>query len=146
MASALINSHPNQFRFLRATYQPKGHEGLLAGKASKMMRSCFPCRVEILQEYSVMPNIEQHSLLCQIRVKNYTGELRGYLRKRILEETQCYTTEPDTTCIILHNKTQLIITLRYFKESALAQLEYLCSCFHPRERRSFVCRCTPETC
>lgn len=63
MASALINSHPNQFRFLRATYQPKGHEGLLAGKASKMMRSCFPCRVEILQEYSVMPNIEQHSLL-----------------------------------------------------------------------------------
>lgn len=31
-------------------------------------------------------------------------------------------------------------------ESVLAWLEYLCSCFHPTERHSFVCRCTPETC
>lgn len=29
---------------------------------------------------------------------------------------------------------------------SLGQLEYLCSCLHPRERHSFVCRCTPEKC
>lgn len=73
------------------------------------------------------------------------------LQPQILKETQCATTDQDTTCITLHNKTRLIVKQhRGFSkkelQSALAQQEYLCSCFHPMERHSFVCHCTPEKC
>lgn len=113
------------------------------------MRSLFSCQEDILNEYFVLSNIYQYALHKGGCVTVYFVELEP----QILKEAQCDTTEPDGTLIILHNATKLIViqhsTEDFLKEElqrALTQLEYLCSCLHPRERHSFVCHCTPEKC
>lgn len=45
-AKVMINSHSNQLRCLRATKQPKGLQGILAGKPMRMTRLLFSCQEE----------------------------------------------------------------------------------------------------
>ena len=76
-------------------------QGLLVGKALKMMRSLFSCQEDILNEHFVLPTLYQYALHKGGYVTVYFVELEP----QILKEAQCDTTEPDRTFIVLHNTT-----------------------------------------
>lgn len=133
----------------------------------KMKKSLMSCQEDIQRDSLDCPRstIKPRSEPSEWRTTQETFERKeGGGRLNVPPQESCSTrncrssrrlnvTQQSQTCIILHNVTQFTTNChgpsdfqRWNYRVLQTQLVYLCSCFHPRERHSSECRCTPEKC